>query len=401
MDKNVNDKMVFDLNLAGFNFSAGVVALAAIRSGLKAAIELEELPSSEFWPELSHFHPSTVAQTRKAYANFQFLLKCSSLFPHLYFPKRTLFFQSAGKLNSGLNTSFDQLLGRDRESSWLPVKTEQYQDYQNLSRTFERGALVYEYQLDRNRATFELLKMCLNEGAVLVTHNQAVKSKINLKCKPFEFEKFSIKLENNYHYPNPLRIKTRHFEFILNSIHSGTFLQVHFTKPTQDEVTFLEQVKELFVQLKLEFSERIISGLKQIFSFQTIKIDSFEQEIPDGSLHNLRQEIIKIQQILESHLKVKIGLKKLFNHFPSNAMTGETFRSIQNECDEKFDLAKQTGIIYSAFAQLFYRYRFQIDSMIDSAYELMNQDRNPITIWQKVESDFQQSEWKTLSQFTK
>ena len=64
-------------------------------------------------------------------------------------------------------------------------------------------------------------------------------------------------------------------------------------------------------------------------------------------------------------------------------------------CLEKFDLAKQTGISYSEFKKLFYRYGTGIDEMIEYAYDTMNEIRDAEKIWDYVERLFQEKyEWK-------
>nr|MDA3927829.1 hypothetical protein [Prolixibacteraceae bacterium] len=81
------------------------------------------------------------------------------------------------------------------------------------------------------------------------------------------------------------------------------------------------------------------------------------------------------------------------------SMNGENFRIIQNECDEKFDLAKQTGIEYKHFLALFYRYRNDIDTLIDNAYKLMEQYRNPQKIWTEVEAQHTQKKYSPFNHF--
>lgn len=69
--------------------------------------------------------------------------------------------------------------------------------------------------------------------------------------------------------------------------------------------------------------------------------------------------------------------------------------TIDERCNEYFDEAKQTGILFQKFKLLFYRYGKEIEELTDMAYKKMNETKNPEEIWEKSELNFQQKkEWQ-------
>lgn len=398
MDINEKYDSDADLLLNGFNFTAGLIALAAQHSVLKVAIRLKTPVDTSFQPEMSHFYPTSFSQSAKALNNVKFLIKCSSLFQHLYFPQRVLFFQPNLELKTTLNTTFDQLAGRDRELSALAIKTEKTAEYRSLSKFYQRGALVYEYRFDRNRAVVELLKMSIQKGAVLINESTEFKPKTTLNCHPFQSQNFSINIEKTpYPYHNPIRIISSHFEMIFYARLNNVMAQFFITNSSLTIQQFILEVKLILKNLELMYSENIEEKLEQIYWSLIQQSDNAQWEVIDSPLISMRKEVVALQKRVSNQLKKKVNVGLLFSNYPEQAITGANFRFLQNQCDAKFDLAKQTGIGYPAFSYYFYRYRNQIDSMTELAYDMMNEDRNSDNIWAKVESEFLKSELMSFS----
>ena len=63
---------------------------------------------------------------------------------------------------------------------------------------------------------------------------------------------------------------------------------------------------------------------------------------------------------------------------------------------EQFDIAKQTGISYEEFKELFHRYGKGIEEITEIAYENLNITRDPKQLWQIAETEYQKKyEWYT------
>lgn len=112
-----------------------------------------------------------------------------------------------------------------------------------------------------------------------------------------------------------------------------------------------------------------------------------------GQIRSTTTQLIKIASELTGK---KLNLKQTLKSLAGEPITFEQFRIIQAECDKQFDMAKQTGISYRHFVQLFYRYRHHIDAMIENAYEMMEKERNPEIIWNHIEKDFIDKEFETI-----
>lgn len=398
MSNQVKDQVEVDLHFEGFNFVGGLIALAAVKAGLRVAITVDKPVDHAFRPELSQTYPVKLSESRSSLANIQFLLKCSSFFPQLYFPKRVLMLQTNSKLNSSLTTVFDQLLGRDRDMATLSANTRKLTDYSIIDEELANGNLVFEYQFDRNRAIVDLLFECAREGVLMNDTTSAISAKYSLMLKPFQHKLILKQVKMEYSYPNPISLKNPDFELTFNPQLSGVIIQLNVFKRNNEAVNLVDKIRKVFEQLKLDFSDEIISWLKEISANLNSSENKNESIIYDSSLNNLRTEINQLQRKINRQLSVKINLQKIFSNDQNNAITGEQFRILQSECDEKFDLAKQTGIEYWEFSRLFYRYRFQIDEMIDEAYELMNKERDPQLIWQQVVITFLKNEEHKLQQ---
>ena len=396
MIKQSNNKLLYDLHCRGFSFIAGLTTLAAIKSGLNVVISLQGPLDEAFQPELSSMYPSSIRQSKRSLSDIRFLLKCSSLFPHLYFPKRVLLLQFDKKLSSVSLALFDKLLGRDRDMASLPMNIRNLKDYSRISDQFPLGDLMFEYQFDKNRATVQLLYQCLNQGAI-ISSQEDISAKCTYNFKPLNTELCVRHFELDYPYPNPIRIEMVDFNMLLNPTENGAYLQI--SPSTKIETKKLaEEITEVFERLKLSIPKQLYSWLGDMQFNKKQNCNRNELVVCDDSLKNIRNETSKVLRLVSKRLHKRIKLKSVFVDSLGNAIGSEIFRLLQNECDEKFDLAKQTGIDYKMFCRLFYRYRFNIEEMIDSAYEIMNQERDPQKIWQQVESDFLKKEQNRMNE---
>ena len=378
-----------DLLLDGFNLTGGLLALTALKAGINVAIRLNQKPEIGYQPELSFFYPNNFKHSLSALSNYRFLLKCSSLFPHLFFPQRILYFKSTGEINTKFNNTIDKLLGRDRESASFPIVTAKYGDYNEISGFFPKGALVYEYRFDRNRAIIDLLMLCKSRGANLVAPDQPVATKQTIKLSPYPYDSFSIEL-SDFTWPmkNSIRIEHIDFNLTFQPLGNGTLVHIYFNEQADKQQIIEQKLPDIFKDLNIPESAYSYIYLNNIAEQAVNRKVNSNQAITDphlGQIRNTTNQIVKnASELTGKRLSLKHTLKSL----AGEPMTFEQFRIIQTECDKQFDMAKQTGISYHHFIHLFYRYRHHIDAMIENAYEMMEWERDPEIIWNHIEKEF-------------
>jgi hypothetical protein len=373
----------FHLHLKGFNYTAGIVAFAALKSGLKVAIELPDSLNKNYQYELISSYPSTFYKLPGALRHYQFILKCSSFFPHLFYPLRVLNFQ--GSIPQKTYTVFDKFIGRDRESNFLPFSTKNTQSYRHIDELFPRGALIYAHRFDRNRAITELYSYCMNAGAVKITSNQNVGSDCTYTCEPFKYDKNIVQDKQKWPYPNAIQIESDKFLLtVFGGFHKIICIQVDIKKEIENKNGITAEIIVLLKKLQIEISDKIENGIEGIVK-STQENGASPHIVSDVSFYVLQEYVFRLLKEIKRDTGENVKLKHAFACFKQFEMSHDMFRKIDDECNAKFDLAKQTGIDYSTFSRFFYRYRHQIEQMTETAYALMNTTRDPDAIWYEAE----------------
>lgn len=391
----------FDLLLDGINFTAGLVALAAQKSGINVAIKLPSVLNLAFQPELSLYYPTRINNLATSIKNVKFLSNCSSLFPQLFFPQRVLSFNVTHTINSRFNALADQLLNRDREWGTLAIDTNKYENYQAIANEFRNGSLVYEYRFDRNWAIIKLLQMCQSQGVQFFSNLNSVNEEVRLACPPFKQDHNTLILpQHKWLYSNNMAFERDNIKLAIYAVCDDTYIAVYPKKNNLNLGILQNEINSVVVPLGINLPNDFTIQVQQVFNSLYDKQNESNEFCFDANLLNLRnnfnQLILKVSKITGR----PINAKRLFNQAIDQQMNGEMFRTIQAECDEKYDLAKQTGIAYKTFVNLFYRHRDQIDQMIENAYKLMAQIRDPIIIWQIVEQEIIKNIMRTISEPT-
>lgn len=377
-----------DIVFDGLNFIGALLAFSAVKSGLTVAINQPKSFNTELFPELSMYYPGKVNELTKSINNINFLNSCSKLFPHLYFPQRVLFFKASQTINKHLNSITDYLLSRDREWAALPINTNNFEAYKPLSTGLAKGTLAYEYRFDRNWATIELLKTCKNAGVQLISETQQISGKIHLACSPFQYSNYTLILKNFiWPYPNNITIDTGIIQFTFQAYKTNSLVWLYLKNKTISMNLFQREIEDVFTKLKLKLPENFKLQIHQIVKAQQNYSCSLGHILEDPPLPLLHQSYIQLTKNLSKQIGKRITLFDKQEFVEKRGMNAEIFRQIQSTCDDKFDLAKQTGIDYMSFVSKFYRYPHQIDQMIERAYELMNCQRDPVQIWTKTESE--------------
>ncbi len=377
------NKPHFHLHLKGFNYTAGIVAFAVLKSGLKVAIEPPASFNNIYQFEILSSYPAVYYNLANALRQHQFMMKCSSFYPHLFYPLRVL--NLSENIPIKLYTIFDKLVGRDRESNFLPVSLKNTQHYRQLNEPFPRGALIYGHRFDRNQAIVDLYRFCIDAGAVKITANQNIESDCKYACEPFKREKYIIESKQTWPYPNAIQIERNNFSLsVYTGAENNICIQITPNKGVEIESVILDDIKLLLKKMQIEISDEIKNGFKSLLN-STQENETFPHIISDVPFHNLQKSVNRLLKEVEKNTGERVKLKHAFACFMHSEMSHEMFRGIDDECNAKYDLAKQTGIDYATFSRLFYRYRNQIDPMTEIAYTLLNTTRDVEEIWLEAE----------------
>lgn len=386
----------FDLCFQGFNLSGAVLAMSALQYGLKVAIIIDQPLNWNFEPEMVTLYPLKFKQLFQSVRRIKNFEKISSIFPSLVYPQRILTVSEGRKFRTKKISSIDLFLKRDREIASLPINFSKFPSFQIMANYFQNGLLVQEFRFDRNKAIIEMLQMCRNLGASIFSDPEWLQGKIDASCVftclPIQNKAAELKIENfQFSFANNIRIETKDFEITTQVLKSTTCLHFGLKRKIGQDV-FLSQVRILLKSIGIESSEMLQNEMKSIYTF--IEQNTFhkhvnKQQLSDHEISAFKTNIKKDEKRISKTIGKKIGLKKLIRFFKSNRFDGTGFRQLQTECDEKFDLAKQTGIDYERFSYFFYRYHTSIDELIELAYQKMNDNRNnPQLLWENVEREF-------------
>jgi hypothetical protein len=382
----------FDLYFFDFNLSGALLALAALQSGLKVTIIMEKPLNWEFDPEIVTLYPLRLRKMFKSIGSINYFEKISALFPTQVYPQRILVVSEKRKFHSKTASIIDFFLNRERDIASLPINFTKYPSFQILKNHFQNGLLVQEFRLDRNMAIIEILRKCKKAGACIVSDSSSLNNRLEGKCvftclssqrkaSELKIENFSLGFSNN------IRIETSDFE--ITSIVRESNTHLYFLEKRKSKKTdFVNHVLTILKSLGIESPEKYKAEIRSIYNFLDYKNIEI-QHIKDSDIQNIEKNCRKACKSISNALGKNIRLKKMIKSLKGNRFDGYSFRKLQTECDETFDLAKQTGIEYEPFCYFFYRYRLSIDDFIESAYQKMNTIRNdPQRIWAEVEKEY-------------
>lgn len=363
-----------------FNLSAAIVALVALKAGYSVAFTQKYSFSKEYIPQLSYTYPLSIKKVPYALKQFSFLLKCSSLFPYLFYPVRAIKIKPQTKLPYSVFTPFDKLAGRNRESNFLPLNLQKRKVYNVVSNALMHGVLAYEYLFDEQRARYLLYKMCIDAGAVYEPNSKQVSAQFAINCEQQKQQQTIIQLRHSkWSYPNPVQIIENDFVISFFSANNKFCIQID----SENQMLIKAKVNEKIIFYLNEFEVKIAqSDIAQL----TEEINAFVSNTNE-LLKNLRNTTNKIVSEIKKQTGISLRINSIFDSGREHQMRHQKFRELQLTCDEKFDLAKQTGICYERFTYFFYRYYSQIDDMIENAYKMMETTRDPDFIWDSIEKN--------------
>jgi hypothetical protein len=386
-----NNKPTYSIQFKGINYVGTLLAYLAQKSGINVNINLDKLPDTSYSPELSTLCPISHTQLPSAIQRRQNILKLSTLTPHLFYPRRVLLLSEKGKIDK-LQNVFDILIKREREACSLPVNLSKNKAYKELASKFKSAVLVYEYQFDRNRATIELLKKAKKAGATISKGATPVTGTLKFTTESNTHTTFFIK-SHKWPYPNDIRYSTPDFSIYFQRWNEGTRIGLILHNTDSNKEKIISSIIELLLNIEIPVNDEVKNHFNN-FIFNTNKKDL----ITEPSLFVLPKQLRKILKQASSLTNTSIRLSNVLKKDAISPMNQYTFRHFQQQCDEKYDLAKQTGIDYSVFSHLYYRYPTQIDDMIEEAYGMMATTRDPQKISKQIEANVLESENQYLFQ---
>ncbi|MCL3780042.1 hypothetical protein EMN47_06530 [Prolixibacteraceae bacterium JC049] len=267
--------------------------------------------------------------------------------PHLVLPRKTIVFSS--KRQWGAIKLHDWILKNTDYDKTRLLDTKSFEDFSQFNaEDFPQALFTTEYRVNYSRFCIELAKVTQQNSIQFDVKQQQTTNATNY----YVVKDFT---PNNR---NDIRLLTDESDIIL--INKEDRLYVFPVKIENDKVLLSEiqklipSVKELFPIEKPHFAQY---SFESIYSLHAQKESTKQNNIPiEGA--------------------------------PSGIEMYD-YRALQDLCDEKFDIAKQTGIEFPDFSKLFFRYGLQIDEMTDMAYEMLSSTRDAKIIWQTCENEFQ------------
>ncbi len=377
-----------DICFHGINLTGALVALAALHSGCKVSIELNQKPDLQFLPELVALYPISAFELPNSLSRIKLLKKIAGFYPTLVYPQRLLTLVEDTRLKARKLSFFDLLLGREREDASMPIRLSKYDQYQSIEPFFENGAMISEFRFDRNMLLISLLGECCKAGAHIFLNSSSIKSKAAVFCT----EQPAIKRMNfsgsEFLFKNNLRIVMPQSEILLQKTENG-FIAEFQTKQKNITADFCQKAtKYLQMAGAKQPEDQIIDTILKLFADkeESLNHDSKQIIIRDADLYALKKQCNAAASSISKKIRKRIKFRTWFSQRVAANIDTQAFKQIMADCDEKFDLAKQTGIDYQRFCYYYHRFSKDIDSLTEEAYEEMNSNRNhPEIIWEKVE----------------
>lgn len=274
--------------------------------------------------------------------------------PHLVLPRKTVIMKEGSSI-SGVRLNDFVLKNRSYEKTRL-LNSVDYSDFELFdTEKYPQALLTNEYRINYSRLMLELLNSYGEQGNSVELCVEKEEEQRGNSFRVLDFEPCSR---------NDIRLVTADGELLLLNIDNELVI---YTSSLMDETKVLETVRGLIPSV-----ERI-----GVYDDHFAPID-FERLFVDFETEQKKFGGIK-EGMIDSILAIE-DMKLAGN-----------YRLLSDLCDEKYDIAKQTGIGYQKFATLFYRYGARIDEMIDMAYEMLSETRDEELIWNRCEEQISRS----------
>lgn len=376
--KSPNPFIIRNINLMG-----AFAALSVLESGNRVHFQLNDSNLAQKHIELSSMFRWNMLELPGTLTELKNWNRIANLFPYLFYPQRVADISPEREINPKKLIVLDQLQGKDRENCSLPIRFDS-PGFEALNPRFcSKGVLNREYLIDRNRLTSILLAQCCTLGATF-SHNETEPA--HLICETNNAAQKLIELRDcTFPYNNSIRIASKwgSISWISKASSVWILINLHPKHEPNLKTEILEQASDLGIQINDFQKNAIHLSCIEEFEITKEKITS----LPQLSLNDTLIGLPKFLKKLEKTSKLKLRLPRMLEVETKFSLAGfDLLKQILNECDRMFDLAKQTGLNYSTFQQLFYSYGSEaMDWMIEEAFEQMNKSRDAERIWNDTE----------------
>lgn len=300
---------------------------------------------------------------------FRILESVIKLIPHLFQSHKVLY------VNQNQTSKFTATLADYKYKNTYQKKLEiftpaQLEQLSFLRNIFKKSIYFHEHKLNVSRLFIELLKYFYAEGGTV-----KVNLPVNIEKNKLIFLQTKEIATGNNIYVCTIEKNT---SYLLPAGMPHGFSMVY--KDSKPAFRFTGQQKGTLAVPINTVSEKVsrqtfLTFAKALF---TTKID----------------RIIATEKVEEPSPEIQKKLVEQIQHPLDCAFENTGFNDLNERCLEKFDLAKQTGILYADFKIIFHRYGNTVDQMTEEAYILMNEFRDPEKIWNLVEENVQKKyEW--------
>lgn len=370
------------LTFRNINLLGALTALSLVERGQSVHFDLSDANLSQKYFEMSSLFRWNMLELHRTVAELKNWNKVANAFPFLFYPQRVADMAPGRDISPRKLILIDQIQSKDRENCSLPIHFWTQTGFEAMNLEFcSKGVLNREYLIDRNRLVSILLAQCIGKGATF-SHEKTTQTYI--VCETHEPGKLLIELPQcNFPYNNSLRITSKWGTSTWITRASSLWILVNFHPKFAANIE--NQIQEQAVQLGIQFNAIHIEKIKNLSnSFARTETGVILPQL------SISESIAQLSKYLKQIEKV-FGTEHQTSHFfevetRHSLARFDLLKQTMNECDRLFDLAKQTGVAYSTFQQLFYRYGTEaMDWMIEEAYVQRNQSRDAELIWNDTE----------------
>ncbi|MBN2636182.1 MAG: hypothetical protein JXR61_07925 [Prolixibacteraceae bacterium] len=337
---NVNRK----LNFTDPGFIEIANAISMLNKGKEISVVINKPLFRDDFFQVTKTFPRSIANVNRSYKLLKEWKTLFSIAPQLVIPQKVIYAGTKKTWHSNF-ADFWYKNSDQKRSAYIDSILPENLRFLNFEKL--QGVVFQEYKINVSRIYIELLKVFENAGGKLINYTvENIKSEANMAGKKVSHFKTTISCPENFN------------------------LCIHKDKT---EILFSETDGKLTA---------------------TITGENFNAGI---FLNYLNNESIAYQEFQLPILLTKNAVKEI-----TGTVQNPLFCSFKNTeiesnyelCLEKFDIAKQTGIDFTSFRKLFYRYGKHIETVTDLAYENMIWQRDPKILWKNAEIEFRKKyEW--------
>lgn len=354
---NSQKSLIYDVAFINPGFNKVVEAIDRIKSGQKILLVFEnELTRNDVFQLIQTF-PLHFFNVFKSIKNRRLWDKLFLLSPHLVQAQKVIYSHSNSVKTIG--KIVDLFFRKTFKTETIVLNKQKPENLSFLKTDYLKGVIFQEYKVNVSRFFIELLKYFELKGGKVLVKESIISEEVStiIQCKTEDKHSFIVSIDTPLNFASVYKTGHTVFHFVerKNKLQVTT---INAAKHKASKTQILHEISKLITFKSNEIKERKLSHYLSTITLEKI-LEIVREPLP-GSFKNAT-----VQDNYELSL-------------------------------EKFDIAKQTGITYPDFKNLFHRYGTGIDEMIDEAYEQMNISRDPRVIWEKVEDWFQRkNEWKS------